>query len=722
MRKFFALFAIVGATAFVCFAGSTRTWTQSDYADFEKGNIKSLSMRSDGRLSVAPKLTERFDSSSSYLWAMAQDSSGTIYAGGGPGAKLFRIAKSGGKTVAEFDALEIHAIAINAKDEVFVGTSPDGKVYKVDAAGKSSVFYDPKQKYIWGMTFGPQGDLFVATGDHGEIHRVTPKGAGGVFFKADETHARSLVFDAQGNLIVGTEPGGLVMRINSRGEGFVLYQMAKREVTAVAVAPDGSIYAASAGSQSAAPVSLPPPAPAAPPAGPVMLTPTPAKPAADAPASATPGPRASAFSGGADVFRIHPGGYPEKIWTSAKDAVYAIAFDADGKPLLGTGNRGTLYRIDSPSMYTALLSAPTNQITALFTGRDGAILAATSNIGKIFSIGPGFEPEGSIESDVFDAGGFAQWGRLSFDGQPNGGRIEARARSGNLDRPQKNWSAWSQPVTQMAGDRLSVPPARFLQWKATLKPSAGGATPDLDSVDAAYLARNVAPRVEQIEATPANFRFPASIGLLPAAASLTLPPIGKHAANSSGDRLELGTPTMSAAKGWIGARWLAVDENGDTLSYTLQIRGVNEKEWKPLKEKLREHYFSFDSTVFPDGEYRLRVIASDSPSNTPPETLTGELVSATVLIDNTPPVISAFAASGDTVKWKAADALNLIRKAEYSVDGGDWTIVNPITGLSDSLALDYELKLPGIVKGEHAIAVRVTDEYDNAAVAKTLLK
>ncbi len=722
MRKLFALIAFVGAAVNVCSAGTTRTWSESSFADFEKGNAKGLSMRSDGRISVAPRLTERFDSSSAYLWAMAQDSHGNVYAGGGPGAKLFRITANGNKTVAEIDALEIHAIAINAKDEIFVGTSPDGKVYKVDAAGKSSVFYDPKQKYIWAMEFGPQGDLFVATGDSGEIHRVTPNGAGSVFFKVEETHARSLVFDPQGNLIAGTEPGGLVIRINAKGEGFVLYQTAKREVTAVAVGPDGSVYAASAGTQSAAPVSIPPPASPAPATGAVVMSPAASKPASEAPPSAAPGPRASSFSGGAEVFRIHPSGDPEKIWTSAKEAVYAIAFDRDGKVLLGTGNRGTLYRVDSPSMYTALLSVPTNQITALLAERDGAILAATSNVGKVFRIGPDYEPEATIESDVFDAGGFSQWGRLRFEGQPNGGQIELRARSGNLDRPQKNWSGWSQPVTKAAGERLSVPAARFLQWKATLKPAASG-TPEIDSVDAAYLSRNVAPRVDEIEPTPANYRFPAPIGLLPTATSLTLPPMGKHVSSSSpSERSDGSTPTMSFAKGWIGTRWLASDENGDALSYTLQIRGVNEKEWKPLKEKLREHYFSFDSTAFPDGEYRLRVIASDAPSNTPQDALTGELVSPTVLIDNTPPVISGLSAAGGTAKWKAADALNVIRKCEYSLDGGDWTIVNPVTGLSDSLTLDYELKLAGVAAGEHTLAVRATDEYDNTAVAKAILK
>ena len=78
---------------------------------------------------------------------------------------------------------------------------------------------------------------------------MTPDGKGKAFFKSDETHVRSMTLDAQDNLIVGTEPGGLVMRVSPAGEGFVLYQMSKREVTAVAVAPDGTIYAAAVGNK-----------------------------------------------------------------------------------------------------------------------------------------------------------------------------------------------------------------------------------------------------------------------------------------------------------------------------------------------------------------------------------------------------------------------------------------------------------------------------------------
>src|SRR5271154_2591700 len=259
------------ASALLCAAGllcavDTKTWQQGEMADFEKGTLTRLSLASDGRLALAPVVKEIFDPSVAFLWAIARDSKGNLYAaGGGLGGsktKLFMVDSSGkSKTLTELEGIAIQAIAIDSKDRVYAATSPDGKVYRVDQTGKSEVFYDPRQKYIWALEFSRSGDLYVATGDQGEIHRVTPAGVGSVFFKTEETHARSLAMDAQDNLIVGTEPSGLILRISPAGQGFVLYQAPKREITAVAVTPDGSIYASGVGNKTAVAQAAPPPPP-----------------------------------------------------------------------------------------------------------------------------------------------------------------------------------------------------------------------------------------------------------------------------------------------------------------------------------------------------------------------------------------------------------------------------------------------------------------------------
>jgi sugar lactone lactonase YvrE len=707
------------AAAFVCAASAlcavdTKTWQQGEMADFEKGTLTHLSLASDGRLALAPVVKEIFDPSVAFLWAVARDSKGNLYTGGGglggTKTKLFMVDPAGqSKTLAELDGIAIQAIAIDSKDRVYAATSPDGKVYRVDSAGKAEVFYDPKQKYIWAMEFSKSGDLFVATGDQGEIHRVTPAGVGSVFFKTEETHARSLAIDQNGNLVVGTDPGGLILRITPASAGFVLYQSPKREITSVAVAADGTIYAAGVGNKQA-PVPAPAPAPA-----PLLNLPM-----ARAATPPTLAGAAPAVAGGSDIYRIQSDGYPRKIWTHAQDLVYALAFDAQGRLIVGTGNQGDIYRIDSDQRYWKLLSLSSTQVTGFCAGTGGKLYAVTGNIGKLFSFGPELEKSGTFESDIFDAGAFSYWGRLSHSPKENTS-VEIETRSGNLNRAQKNWSDFAP----LNAGRIVSPPARFLQYKLTL--SGPG---EVTEVDAAYQMKNVAPAIEDIEITPTNYKFPSpSLLVTNLNSSLTLPSLGHHNASSSSTtppNVDSGSsPGLTYAKGAIGVRWLANDDNGDSLLFKVEIRGANETSWKLLKDKIHEHYYSWDSTAFPDGKYVVRISATDAPSNPPGQALTASEQSEPFVIDNTPPEISGLTATPAgaklDVRFRAKDASSTLSKAEYSINGGDWMVVEPTTRLTDSMEHEYRFEADKAA-GETTVAVRVSDEDDNQSVAKIVLK
>ncbi len=708
-------------------AVETRTWSQNEQADYEKAILKGVSLRSDGRLALAPAVTELFDAGTPYLWAIVRDSKGMLYAaGGGTGGstvKIFRLGADGKSTAfAELEGLEIHALALDKQDRLYAATLPDGKVWRIGADGKPAVFYDPKARYIWALAFNAAGDLFVATGDQGEVHRVRPDGQGTVFFKLDEAHARAMAFDTKGNLVVGTEPGGVILRVAPNGQGFVLYQTSKREVTAIAALADGRVVVAAAGNKGAlsSPMVLAlPPAPA-PPAG---------QAAGQAPRPAAPAPQlppVALVQGGSEVIELDADGAPRKLWSHAQEVVYALAVDAQGKVILGAGNKGSIYRVETPVLSTLLVNTPSTQVTGFAGGGSTGLFAATGNAGKVFAIGPGLEKRGTVESDVFDAGTFSYWGRLNDDATLAGGTIRFETRSGNLDRPQKNWSAWAP----LKDGRLTSPPARFLQWKATFTPAAapGSAAPELSGVDIAWMAKNLAPRVEEVQATPANYRFPQNSITLNLTPSITLPPLGKTR-RSSAPSLSLdsgSSSSMSYAKGTGGARWLAADDNGDELNYKVEIKGVAESTWKLVKERVKEKQINFDLTTYPDGEYLVRVTASDQPSNPPVQALEAVAVSPSFLIDNTPPVIedlSAQPAGGRVqLRFKAKDALNWISKAEYSINGVEWLTLEPSTKLSDSRELSYDLLLDRPQPGELTIAVRVSDEFDNQATAKIVVR
>ena len=62
-----------------------------------------------------------------------------------------------------------------------------------------------------------------------------------------------------------------------------------------------------------------------------------------------------------------------------------------------------------------------------------------------------------------------------------------------------------------------------------------------------------------------------------------------------------------------------------------------------------------------------------------------------------------------------------MEKAEYSVNGGEWKVVDPTTRIADSEEHDYRFQVDR-GQGEVTIAVRVKDAYANEAAAKTVVK
>src|SRR4030095_5813061 len=87
-----------------------------------------------------------------------------------------------------------------------------------------------------------------------------------------------------------------------------------------------------------------------------------------------------------------------------------------------------------------------------------------------------------------------------------GTKIEIATRSGNTRTPDETWSNWSPGYTQAEGSAIASPRARYLQWRAVLTGARADA-PLLTSVTAAYLPRNLRPRVTSITIHPPGTVF-----------------------------------------------------------------------------------------------------------------------------------------------------------------------------------------------------------------------
>ncbi|HKD45592.1 MAG TPA: hypothetical protein VKD24_08040, partial [Candidatus Angelobacter sp.] len=596
---------LVFVVAGFAFAEGTRIWKETAFEDFERGTARGVAIRSTGQLELAPAFKAVYTTPSTFIWSIASSPDGTVYAATGAPARVYRITPDGKAAVIfEPKELQVQAIAIGKDGAVYAATSPDGKVYKITRAaartGTSGAreftaepFFDPKTKYIWDLAFDDQGRLYIATGDNGEIFRVDKAGQGSVYFKSDEAHIRVLAMDPKGNLIAGSDGSGLVYRISPAGEGFVLYSAPRKEITALAVDAAGNIYAAGTGEKRGAatgpnvPQSIPAPVPppGAPPAGAPFV--------------------GSVNLAGSDVYRIALDGSPEKLWSSHEDVVYALAFEANGQLVAGTGNKGRIYRIDKTGDFADLLKASASQVTAFAKAPGGGLYCSSSNLGKVFLMSSTPEAEGTFESDVQDAKIFSRWGRAEVRGR---GNFELYARSGNVDNPDRNWSPWTR-IDLGKDARVEVPAARFIQWRAVLRPA--NPSTEVDEVAINYLPKNVAPVVEDVVVqVGAHFQ---SQPHMTAAETFV---VGATPQQPAAPHIDL-VPAATKDRSSIAVRWSAHDDNDDTLVYSVYYRGDNQRQWTLLKSGISDKFYSFDSGLLPDGGYTIKVVASDAPSHTP---------------------------------------------------------------------------------------------------------
>src|SRR4029077_10207039 len=121
------------------------------------------------------------------------------------------------------------------------------------------------------------------------------------------------------------------------------------------------------------------------------------------------------------VYRIASDGSPEELWSSRDDLVYALGLGPNGKLLLGTGNQGAVLELEGNHIFARLMRTTSGQVTSMASGPGGKLFLAAANPGKIFTLGPDSEPEGSYESQPFDAHLFTRWGHLQWWGQYSNG-------------------------------------------------------------------------------------------------------------------------------------------------------------------------------------------------------------------------------------------------------------------------------------------------------------
>lgn len=717
MTKTNLLFAFVFLSLMVTrtFAGDPVVWEMGSRNDLLKGEARGVSITDTGVLTLAPNVTQLFNTEQAYVWASAVDAAGNIYLGTGHDGKLFRITPDGkGALLYKAAELDVTALAVAGDGAIFAATSPDGKVYRVTSDGKAEVYFDPPNKYIWSLAILKDGSLAVGTGDNGKVYCVRSAGAkpeASLLIDTNQTHVMSLAVTPQGDLIAGTDPGGLVLRISSEGKAFALYDASLREIHALAPSADGSIYALALGEAAATTKAA-----AAATAEAAVATVT-ATTTTDESGAAAITQQAQAAHSRNDltsarsaVFHILPDGSTDVVWSSTTITGFAITA-APGRVLIGTSDKGRIYSVTDDGRDTLLLQSTEGQISSLIR-RGADVYAASSNQGKLFRFGESVVREGSYESPVRDAKLVASWGRIWWRGT---GAIELQSRSGNSDRPDATWSDWSAAYHDANGSQVSNPKARFIQWRAMLRSAANAplGDPRLEDVSLAYLPRNVAPEVLGISVLPPGVALQPQIQLQ----------VDPNIESSGLDPSLFGIVTQAPPrrlyqKGARALQWQAEDRNSDTLEYAVYYRSTSETTFRLLKDHLRETFYTVDGASLADGRYIFRIVASDRLDNPDALALSADRMSEPVDIDNTPPIIRNAGQpqlSGDRARvvFDVEDGTGRIKRADISIDGAPWKEVFPDDGIADSSRERFSLDLNVPGAGEHTISVRAFDNSNN---------
>lgn len=717
-------------------AGGPQFWRVGTFAEVEKGELVGLSVAPNGEVTIAPELAEIFDTTDSYLWSMAADRQGTVYLGTGNPGKIYRIPAAGSaKLLHTSSELGIMALAVDSAGTLYAGSAPDGKVYRIDENGEARLFFDPQAKYIWALAFDRTGHLLVATGEKGGLYRVSPTGEGKVLATLPQANLTSLLVEPSGSILVGTDPGGSLLRVTPEGRLFTLFDSPQREIRDLALAPDGTILALalaeSAGTAANAGASTssasPSPTLALPGEGSVTVTLSDVQVIEPAGASSISGATSATGLARSVLYRLSPEGGPSIAWESPDATALAILpLLADGSLLVGTGPKGRLFQAPlegPPSLLAALSEAQTSRLLRVGEW----VYLATASPAKLYRFrstpfsGPSSGPSsgttgrasGTLTSAVRDARHHTTWGRLHWSGE---GPIELQTRSGNTAIPDSTWSDWSTPSRQAEGGPIESPPARYLQWRATLRRLPTGPAPRLREVVVSYLPRNLAPRVT-------------SLSLLPPGVALQSIPQGGPdnviEALQAESAAVTPTPQMPPRRlyqrGALSLQWQAEDPNQDQLEFSVFYRPLDQGDYLPLRTALRESFYTVEPHALPDGRYRFQVRVSDHPSNPPDLALSQRLETEPVEVDLTPPLLRTLPVSRTAdsfeLRFEATDATSPIRRAEFQVDGGPWTPLYPADGVADSLTESFLLRLP-LRSVSRLVSLRVFDAVSNVASAR----
>ncbi len=657
-------------------AAGSQYWTLRTAADHQATELSGIALAPDGALSAGPHVTTQPLAGAPIAWAMLAEGNRVLLATG-PGGRVLTVSGGDVKGDSTGDAQAL-SLARGPDGALYVGTGPNGRVVRFDAQGKRTTYFETGQKYVWALAWAGR-TLYAATGPAGKLFAIDGAGQGKVVLDARAAHLTALATDGKGTVFVGASGRGIVYALKD-GRTRVLLEAPEKEVRALAW--DG--HALFAAALSAPPVSVD-----------------------DATLDVAAGEGQRSV-----VYRIVPDSTAAAYWTAPQGLVYALAA-RDGQVWAATGGRAGLYRIDPRGRGQALWTGSEGQATALALAGT-AVIVATSNPSRLQRMEPS-GGTGTATSPVLDAKRGARWGRLWSDGGLSGAHFFTR--SGNTLVADSTWDEW-KPVD--GEGRVTSAPARCLQWRLE---APGGAQGAIRAVTVAWSELNLRPRIDDFTVYPIPGKFyEGELNVRRDPITQELPDGRRVQFNADAPKRGGSDALPPWANGLRPMSWKASDPNGDDLEYNLFVRKEGDVAWTPIATGLPNPLYVWDTAGWADGRYAVRLEATDEDENPPGQGLTDEMIASPVVLDRTPPELTALDARFDggvlVVRGHAVDRANFVAKVEVGVDDqAGWYPTAPDDGVWDNLDEAFTLRLSGLPAGEHVLRVRATDALGNAAVA-----
>lgn len=692
--------AIVGgALAIVLFAGPigagpVEILQVADRATALAGDLDGVSVGPLGELRAAPEVERVLGLDEPFVFSAAQAGQDRLLGTGNEG-KIFLMSPDGtAEVIAALPEPEIFAVHTLKDGTRIAAGSPEAKVYRLEG-GEAELLFDAEASYVWALAEHPDGGVLAATGLPGRVLRFH-KGKVETLYEGLDAHVRALWVDGSGDIYLGTAGQGLVVRIGANGETRTLYDADEPEVLSFARLGD-TVYAVLLASE----------------AGFVDLGNGDGEEGDEDGSAPTVGSRAAGHEGPRSVvLAFAADGTYRRVAELEDETVHAAAVwaprGATPELWLGTGQDGRLYRLQGDELIREA-ELEDRQLVALLPEKEGGLTVVTTNGAGLYRLSGERRQDGTFESKIHDLGQPSDLGVFRWRGDlPKKAALQVRFRTGLASRPDATWTPWSEPLTVAAEEEVSLAgiSGRYLQWQLQLN-GAGHGTPTVRETELSYRGRNRAPEIDELTA-----REPGVI-LVPQSFNPTSTTFEPWTPNRDGiftsvrKEKEQNQLKTLWKKGYRTLEWEGADADDDTLRYRLEVRRDDGKsEWLEMTEDLEDAWYSFDSTVLPDGVYRFRVTANDGESNGPERGLNGSEISDPVVIDHSAPQLVETRRQGRKLSLEVRDERSPLMDAVWSVDAGPWQPVRVSDGLLDSRQETLQLEIP---EGARMVLLRLTD-------------